>query len=270
MNFQRQILAATLVLAASTAFATQGFAQAATADALVPLKTGDEVLARYTEATGGADKYKAVKSLSQEASLSIPAAGIQGSISFKISGDDRFLTTAEIPSAGVKEASGILGDIGWADSPATGTRLVEGNELEQLKGGLNLQQYYDPKKVYDEVLLLDETEEVEGEECYVVRLTRPSGNISYEYFSIASGLKLKGKTTADTPNGEIDVESIYSEYKEFGGILHPTKLVQKLPNGLELEIQVKNIETNIEFPEGTFDLPENVKKLVEKKKEKAK
>ncbi len=269
MNFRPLALfTAVGIVVMANASPTEAFAQAATAQAPAVLKTGNEVLARYTQVTGGTENYKSIKSLLQEGELSIPAAGIQGTMTFKLSGDDKFVTVAEIPSAGMREASGILGETGWSDSPTTGTRLVEGKELDQLKGGLDMRQYYEPEAFYDEILLIEEPEEVDGDECYVVRMTRASGEVSYGYFSKESGLKVKSKTKAETPAGAMDIEAFFSDYKEFSGVLHATKMVQKLPNGMEIVITFTKIEPNVEFPEDTFDLPESVKKLVEKKKSK--
>ena len=61
--------------------------------------------------------------------------------------------------------------------------------------------------------------------------------------------------------GDIPVETTMSEYKEFGGVLSPTKIVQKAA-GQEIAITVDSMEVNVDIPDERFDLPEAVQALV--------
>ncbi len=226
------------------------------------LTTAKEVLARYVEVTGGVENYKAIKAISQEATMSIELAGIDGKMEMKYSGPERLLVKVDMGAAG-SESSGVFDDVGWSDSLITGTRLIEGKELEQLKSQTDMRSYYEPESVYKEMEISEEAE-VDGKPCYVLRMTRKSDNVEYEYYSVETGLKVKSKITAETPMGAIPLETFYSDYKDFSGVKHPTKMTQKLPNGMEIVIKVSKFEANPQFAEGTFDLPENVKKLVDK------
>ena len=180
----------------------------------------------------------------------------------KYAGPTRLRLEVDMGPAG-KEMSGIYGDVGWADSLTTGTRLIAGKELEQLKTQIDMRKYFDPKSVYKEMKLLENTEN-DDQECYALQLTRETGSVEYEYYSVETGLQVKSKMTAETAMGAIPMETYYFNYEDFSGIQQPTKLIQKLPNGLELEIKVVKFEVNPEFEESAFELPENVKKLVEK------
>ena len=67
--------------------------------------------------------------------------------------------------------------------------------------------------------------------------------------------------------GPIKVEAIVKEYKEVDGLKFPSKMLQKM-QGQEMEFEFSKIQVNPEFPKDTFELPEKIKKLVEKQKEK--
>ena len=63
--------------------------------------------------------------------------------------------------------------------------------------------------------------------------------------------------------GEIPVELIASEYKDFGGILEPAKMTQKT-GPQEFSITLDSVEVNPAIPPARFDLPADVRKLAEK------
>jgi hypothetical protein len=237
------------------------WSQSATLQAPEKLETAEAVLARYAEKTGGKEKYKSIEAISQKATISLAAAGIEGSMEMKYAGPTRMRVEVDMGPAG-KDMSGIYGDVGWADSVTTGTRLVTGKELEQMKTQIDMRKYYDPKSVYKEMELLENTE-IDGQECYSLQLTRESGNVEYEYYSVDTGLQVKSKMIAEIAMGAIPMETYYFDYEEFSGIQQPTKMTQKLPNGFELEIKVVKFEVNPEFEEGTFALPEKVQQLVQ-------
>jgi len=228
------------------------------------LTTAKEVLARYVEVTGGLEKYKDIKGMSQEATMSIAQAGVEGKMEMKYAGTDRLLVNVDMGAAGT-ESSGIFDGTGWSESAMTGTRLVTGKELEQLKSQMDMRQYYEPEAVYKDMELLDEVD-VNGQACYTLKLTRQSGSVEEEFYSVESGLKLKSKMTAETAMGALPIEVFYDEYKEYSGLQFPKVMTQKLPNGMEILFTLNKFELNPKFDDSEFEFPEGVKKLVEKQK----
>ncbi|MEJ2245167.1 MAG: hypothetical protein P8Y80_03620 [Acidobacteriota bacterium] len=51
------------------------------------------------------------------------------------------------------------------------------------------------------------------------------------------------------------------EYKEFEGVLSPTRLIQNAA-GQNITITVDSLETNVDIPDERFNLPEAVQALV--------
>ena len=63
--------------------------------------------------------------------------------------------------------------------------------------------------------------------------------------------------------GDIPVELIASDYKDFGGILEPAKVTQKT-GPQEFTITLDSVEVNPDIPAARFDLPPDVRILVDK------
>ena len=68
--------------------------------------------------------------------------------------------------------------------------------------------------------MLDRIEPVDGKNAYVIK----SGTTEI-YYDLASGLKLQSVEVVKAPDGnEMKVPTIFSDYKEVGGILFANKI----------------------------------------------
>jgi hypothetical protein len=63
--------------------------------------------------------------------------------------------------------------------------------------------------------------------------------------------------------GEIPVEMIVGNYKNFNGILEPAKVTQKAA-GQEVTRVIQSVKVNQEMPPGRFDPPAEIKALLGK------
>ncbi len=78
-------------------------------------------------------------------------------------------------------------------------------------------------------------EKLSGKDAYKMQLTTKDGSRSIEYYDIETGLKLKSMTESGS--------AVYSEYKDFGGIKFPTKIVQEAGNQY-FDIFIESVEIN--------------------------
>jgi hypothetical protein len=74
---------------------------------------------------------------------------------------------------------------------------------------------------------------------------------------------VKLTTVASTQLGDIPVEIIASDYKDFGGILEPAKVIQKA-GPQEIIMTLERVEVNPAIPAERFALPAEVRALVDK------
>ena len=232
------------------------------------LPTAEEVIAKYVEVTGGLEKYKSIKSMHQSGTMSIPVAGIEGTIDLKTIAPNKLAVSVELAGAG-NEMSGSNGETVWSSSTMTGDRILTGKEAEQTLLEADLRRIYDPASVYKLMEVIG-IEEVDGDKCYKLKVTRKSGEEQLEYYSIDTGLQTQSKITAQSPMGPVKIEVGVSDYQDVGGLKFPHKMTQTfVDQGMVIEVVMDKIELNPEFPADTFDLPENIQKIAAKKSEKA-
>lgn len=241
---------------------TLGLVVSSQADDPDKMPTAEKVMMKFTEACGGADKFKAIKSMKMVGELNIPSFGLKGKLEVIQVMPNKVYTKAIIPGAG-SETQVTNGDIAWALSTTSGARLVEGKEFEQLKEESNMDRFVDPMNFYKEVKVAG-LEDVAGEKCYKVNITKKSGDKSTEYFSVKSGMQVKSETTLVTPMGDMKAESMIKKYKEVEGMKFPAETSISIQLG-ERVLTFDTIEINPEIDPKLFEVPDEIKELVEAK-----
>lgn len=227
------------------------------------LPSGLDVLKRYAEVTGGAQEYRAVKSLTCEAMLSIPQMNIDGTINMAMTQDGKVNFVVEIDAIGKQEMASD-GKHAWALADLTGPRLLAGAEAEQVRGRAELKRFYAPEEVYSKMENRG-IEDVQGKPAYRVELTRKSGGSSTEYYDVATGLAVKSTVKAMVHGaGEIEVTTLSSNYKQVGKLKFPFRQVQQLPGGTEQIVEFISYEFNEEIPAARFTPPPEIQKLIDK------
>jgi hypothetical protein len=157
---------------------------------------------------------------------------------------------------------GVSGSIAWENSALLGPRVKAGIErAEAIREG-TMNSTVNWRKLYPKVENQG-IESIDGEECFKVVMTPAEGQPVVGYYQKKSGLQVKLTSVASTQMGDIPVELIASEYKDFGGILEPAKVTNKT-GPQEFTITLDSVEVNPDIPPGRFDLPPDVRKLVEK------
>lgn len=239
-------------------------AQAAQAAEQANLPSAEEVLNKFVEATGGLDAHKAQKNQHAVGKFAMPAMNIEGDFELFQENPDKFLVNIKLPAIGEIQ-TGLNGEVAWRVEPMQGPRLLEGEELKSVKleadshAALNFEEYYEEKKVVG-------IEEVNGEQAYHLVL-KPKGlkHATDSWYSVESGLLLKSAGVQESPMGEVKSETFMSDYRPVGdGKLKQPHKITTSGGGAEFSITLEKVEMNTDFPEGTFDVPEEIRKLMEK------
>jgi|HubBroStandDraft_6_1064221.scaffolds.fasta_scaffold461414_2 hypothetical protein len=234
--------------------ATAGFA----AD---PLPSAESILDHYVQVTGGKQKYEKRKSEIAHGTLEYTALGIKGSITRYAAEPDKYYASLDIEGLG-KVEMGVSGQVAWENSALLGPRVKTGVErAEAIREG-NMNSTLNWRKLYPKVETAG-IETIDGEECYKVVMTPAEGQPMIGYFQKKSGLQVKMTTVSSTQMGDIPVELIASDYKDFGGILEPSKVIQK-SGPQEFTMTLESVEVNPSIPPAQFALPAEVRKLVDK------
>jgi outer membrane lipoprotein-sorting protein len=161
-----------------------------------------------------------------------------------------------------KIESGTSNGVPWEKSAMMGPRVKSGDEKAQSLRESTFNSALNWRKIYSKAETVG-VENVEGQECYKVTLTPAEGKPETNYYSKKTGLHVKSAAIASSPMGEVPVEVIISDYKDFDGILQPTKMIQRVA-GQELVITIQSVKTNEEIPADKFDPPADIKALMNK------
>lgn len=180
----------------------------------------DEVIAKHIDAIGGRDNWKKVNTIKAEASLSVQ-------------GTDVAVTLYMVHNKAMKQVINVMNmegyvlmteKEGWTFMPFMGQTAPEAIPAEQLKSGaddLDIQgDLLDYKEKGHTAELLGK-EEIDGAECYKIKLTRKSGNAA-TYFIDAKNHYAVRRTAKMSANGqEMELTMNMSNFQKLtGGIVY--------------------------------------------------
>jgi hypothetical protein len=235
-----------------------GFTAFAADEALPKAET---ILDRFVEVTGGKDAYQKRKNEIATGTVEFVSQGVKGALTHYWAEPDQSYTALEIEGVG-KIEMGTSGGVAWEMSAILGPRVLSGEEKAQavregtLNGEINWRKLYSKAETAG-------VETIDGEECYKVVLTPVEGRPETAYYQKKSGLAVKTNTVLVSQMGEIPVEMIVGNYKNFNGILEPAKVTQKAA-GQEVTRVIQSVKVNQEMPPGRFDPPAEIKALLGK------
>jgi hypothetical protein len=225
------------------------------------LPKAETILDHYIEVTGGKQAYQNRKSEMATGTVDFAAQGIKGTLMRYAADPDKSYAVVEIEGIG-KIETGTGGGIAWEKSLISGPRILSGDEKAQALRENLFNSDLNWRKLYQKVETAG-VETVDGEECYKVILTPAEGHPQTAYYEKKSGLAVKMTTILVSSMGDIPVEAVMTNYKEFGGVLMPTKVTQKAA-GQQISRTIQSMKVNQELPADRFEPPAEIKALLNK------
>ena len=144
----------------------------------------------------------------------------------------------------------------------TGAHVKTGVEKAQAMREATFNEPLNWRKMFQKVETTG-SETINGEECYKVVLTPAEGKPETSYYSKKTGLLLRTVATIESAMGEMQAESTASGYKDFDGVLMPTKVIQKA-GPQEMTLTLVSIKVNESIPPEKFAIPPDIKALMNK------
>lgn len=202
-------------------------------------QTADELINKYVEARGGADKVKAMQTMVMEGSMN--QGGVD--VNMKYTSVHNKGTRVDFTAMGQSGYNIITTTEGWAFNPFGGGSVepIEGDQLKDAQAGLDIQGGLFDYKAKGNTVEYKGKETVEGKECYKLKLTRSSGK-SVTYYLTSDYLLYRSVSLNTTDNGEVEVITEYSDYR-------------KLPNGYTLPFARKSGANEITFDKIEINVP---------------
>lgn len=96
-------------------------------------------------------------------------------------------------------------------------------------------------------------EKVDGEDAYMVEVTKPNGDKVNEYYNVKSGFKMKSEETEEGPQGSETTTSYYLNYQDGkGGLKFPQTIKQSGGQMGLMEMNLQSIEINTGVKDEAF------------------
>ncbi len=205
---------------------------------------------RFVAAVGGREGLAAHASLHMRGTLTLE--GMSGTIDIWRDRSGRFRQRTVLDGVGEVQ-QGYDGRRGWTIQPS-GPALLDGD----LEAGVRRQAdwYGDITAPPEAARAIVNASDFEGEASWRATYVSAEGPEVAMHFSQRSGLKLGYRTT--TPMGEST--SVLGDYRSFGGVLLPTKLINRIPQG-EVFITITTVEWDRVDAE-VFALPPAIRALL--------
>jgi hypothetical protein len=224
----------------------------------VKLPPAAEILARHIEAIGGRDALLTVSSRHVSGTISMPSAGLSGSFEMFEAKPNK--AVMRITIAGVGEMhEGFDGKLGWSINPMSGPSILEGKLLEEKKLDADFFGDLEPEKRYTSMTTSDRVD-FEGRPCYKVTLVRRDGGEDVQFFDASTGLRAGTMVTRESQMGPVNATVAEGDYKRFGRLLFPTKIVNTAM-GLQQVMVVQSVVFDKVEP-SVFEPPEQIKALI--------
>ena len=162
---------------------------------------------------------------------------------------------------------GSNGTIIWSDDPQSGPQILEGAQKEQRMIQSIFYPLLDIKKTFKDIKIVGVAKHAD-QKCYELNLTTQSDEERTMYVNTTSYLVAGVMFIAFTPQGEFELITETTDYKEFDGVMIATNNLTDIGGFVQ---QVLNIEEVSFEPleKGTFDPPDSIKELMAEDKESA-
>ncbi|MBT8392320.1 MAG: outer membrane lipoprotein-sorting protein [Ignavibacteria bacterium] len=166
---------------------------------------------------------------------------------------------SEATFQGMEIITAFDGEEGWAVNPFAGSTDPIPMTAEQVDR-MTLQADYDGMlhnyKAKDYQVEFIGTETVDDIETYVLKLTRPNGDIINTYIDSENYVILKTSTKMKMQGVEVETESFYSNYKYVNDMLSPFSLETKRDGQTVMQMTFDEVNYDLEIEESLFALPE--------------
>jgi hypothetical protein len=209
----------------------------------------DEIISKHLTAIGGAENWKKINSMVMEGTVNV----MGNDVSVKISQINNQGQRQDISVAGMTGYQMITPKGGWSYMPFQGQQKPEPMTADDVKESLddldiqgNLLDY----QAKGHTVELLGTEEIEGTECYKVKVTRKNSGEQTLFIDKTSYLIVRVSTKKKAMGQEMDLNIDFSDYREINGIKIPYSIGQGFGT-----MVITSVKVNETVPADTFADP---------------
>jgi len=216
-------------------------------------QTVDDVIQKYSKAMGGLPAFKAIKTMKTTGTLT--TQGVDLALTSQIINGKAVRT--DVQAMGQSVINAYKDGKGWKINPFAGVTTVTDmtpEELIDFKSQSMIASQLMDYKARGHKVELQGQEDVEAIKTYKIKLTNKDDNKVTTYFiSVADNTIIKSVGTRQIQGQEIEIETFYSDIKDFNGLKFPMLRTQKMQGQVFQEIKIANIEFNVPVDEKIFN-----------------
>lgn len=235
------------------------------------LPSGETIVQKYIEASGGQAAFDKIESRFFKANMEILNAGINLSIETYAAKPNKLLVVLESDAVG-QVRQGVDGEIAWSMSDMQGPVVEEGAALENKLRDAQFDRMVYWNKGYQSAEC-KAIETIDDRDYYKVVFTpKPYKSENSEeiepsiltvYFDKETYLPGKIESNVVTEAGTIDVVAYLTDYKTVDDIKMPHKTQVELAGQTHV-MTIESVKHNKEFPADRFDPPKEISELLKK------
>lgn len=203
-----------------------------------PGMTADKVIANYLKAIGGKDALEKINSYSANLSMNMMGQTLGGTMKKMIPYSSAMEMSMNGMSVYKMVFDGIKGYQGQMGQKAP-LGVDEIADQKDDKGIFPQLSYWDAGYK----LIMDGTAKVNGEDTYKIKVTKPSGKTSTEYYSTKTGYLLKWVSQVTAQGKQVEQSTEFNDYKNVGGIMTPMSITQTV-GGQEIVMTLSDVKYN--------------------------
>lgn len=226
----------------------------AQAPAAAATPTVDEIIAKNTQAKGGADKLKGMQTMQMSGK-----ATVQGmEVSMMVYSKRPNMTRQEVKIQDKTIVSAFDGTTAWAVNPMMGMdtpQELSGPQAESLKDQADFDGVLTDYKAKGHTVELVGTETIDGKKTYHLKVTKKSGQVQHYYLDADSGIDLRVQTTMEQGGQQMTIASDLSNYQPVNGIMVPFSLKQSVNGQPLMNMTIDKVQFNVPMEDSLFKMP---------------
>jgi hypothetical protein len=224
------------------------------------LPTVQQVMDHYVSALGGHDVIFKHKSMTVRGKFEVSdkQPALDRIAYYK---DGKMLYQINLPNE-TRYQEGFDGKVAWQIDPAGHAAISQGDEIKSKERDADM--YY-PARIMDYFSSMEvvDVTDFAGHTCYHLKGVNKWGKVNEHFYDTTSGLLAGYRFNSSWRGGSGEENEVFSDYKDFGGWLMPTRAAHKSSDPTQTEITTSVTFDDVD--DSVFVLPDAVKALLANK-----
>jgi len=216
--------------------------------------TLDEVLSKNLAARGGMAKLQGLKSFTMDGTMSM-AQGMELNFTQVMKRPLKF--RMDMSFQGMTMVTAFDGKTGWAVNPMAGNKpeLSPASETKRLSEQADIDGMLIGWKEKGYAVELVGPQDVDGSTTYKIKVTDKDKEVKFVYIDAITWLEVRTDMRINMMGQEADVEMIYSNYQDLGGVQVPMVMEMRSEGQAMMTMTYSNPKVNVEIPDSRFAFP---------------